>query len=188
MATEVLESPNKRKPRTHKDEGVYISLGNSEWARLMAESLKGAEDRDLADKYGVTVGTIRQRRYNDSAWRIAHDRLKDAALIKSKEAVNSVQTSPLSLAEIASLNPELIAKFTYAALKCSIEQGMIPLPTSWSEAKTAMDMMRKATGQDDKTTNVNIALWSGGSVSPAPSIATTYEAEIVSQKEPEEWI
>lgn len=188
METETLEPPNKRKPRVNKDAGVYISLGNSEWARLMAESLKGAEDRDLADKYGVTVGTIRQRRYNDSAWRIAHDRLKDAALIKAKETVDSVQTSPLSIAEIASLNPGLIAEYTYKALKCSIEQGLIPLPTTWSEAKTAMDMMRKSTGQDDKTTNVNIALWSGGSVSPAPSIATTLEAEILPQKEPDEWI
>lgn len=188
MTPEVLESSNKRKPRVNKDEGVYISLGNSEWARLMAESLKGAEDRDLADKYGVTVGTIRQRRYNDSAWRIAHDRLKDAALIKAKETVKDVQTSPLSLAEIASLNPGLIADYTYKALKSSIEQGLIPLPTTWSEAKTAMEMMRKSTGQDDKSSNVNITLWSGGSVSPAPSIAPTLEAEIVSQKEPDDWI
>lgn len=182
------EQPVRPKRTNRSVATTYTVIGQAEWIKLMAESLKGVPDKELSDKYGVTCNTICQRRTNDNAWRIAHERLKDAALIKSKETVNSVQTSPLSIAEIAALNPELIAKFTYEALKCSIEQGMIPLPTSWSEAKTAMDMMRKATGQDDKTTNVNIALWSGSSVSPAPSVATIHEAEIVSQKEPEDWV
>lgn len=183
---ETAEKPNRRNPRKDEETGVYKSLDNAAWTRLMAESLKGAEDKAMADKYGVPISTIRQRRYNDPAWRIAHDRLKELPVTGAQTVLANVQTSPLSLAEIASQNPELIAKFTYEALKCSIEQGMIPLPTSWSEAKTAMDMMRKATGQDDKTTNVNIALWSGSS--PAPSIATIHEAEIVSQKEQEDWI
>jgi hypothetical protein len=154
--------------------------------KLMAESLKGGLDKDLADKYGVGVGTIRQRRYNDAAWRIAYDRLKDSALVGAKESVEMVKTAPLSLAEIASLNPGLLANYTYTALKTSIEQGLIPLPTTWSEAKTAMEMMRKSTGQDDKQTNVQVNLWSGGAASPAPSI--TAEVEIVSQEGPEEWI
>lgn len=185
---ETMEKPARRNPRKDEGTGLYKSLDNAAWARLMAESLKGAEDKAMADKYGVPISTIRQRRYNDPAWRIAHDRLKELPVAGAKAIVASVQSPPLSIGEIANLNPDLIAKFTYESLKSSIEQGLIPLPTTWSEAKTAMEMMRKSTGQDDKSASVNITLWSGGSVSPAPSIAPTLEAEIVSQKEPDDWI
>lgn len=185
------DNPVRPKRANKSTATTYTVIGQAEWIKLMAESLKGVPDKELSDKYGVTCNTICQRRTNDNAWRIAHERLKEASLIGAKAVVQnmqSVQTPPLSIGEIANLNPELIAKFTYESLKSSIEQGLIPLPTTWSEAKTAMEMMRKSTGQDDKTNNVNITLWSGGSVSPAPSIAPTLEAEIVSQQEPEEWI
>jgi hypothetical protein len=179
------EPPTKRAPR--KDGGgIYKSLDNVGWAKLMAESLKGAEDKDMSDKYGVPISTIRQRRYNDPAWRVAHERVKDISMIGTKNVVETAKTTPLSLVEIAALNPELLANFTYNALKVAIDQGLIPLPTSWSEAKTAMEMMRKSTGQDDKTTNIKVNLWSGGGASPAPSV--TVEAEIVSQESQEDWI
>jgi hypothetical protein len=180
------EPPNKRRQRKDGTTGQYATLSNAEWARLMAESLKGGNDNELAIKYGVSVGTLRQRRYNDSAWRVAHDRVKDIDKIGTKNAVVVSQTTPLTLAEIAALNPELLANFTYNALKVAIDQGLIPLPTSWSEAKTAMEMMRKSTGQDDKTTNIQVNLWSGGGASPAPSV--TVEAEIVSQESQDDWI
>jgi hypothetical protein len=183
---ETAEVKTKRAPRKEAETGVYKTLGNSDWARLMAESLKGAEDKDMADKYGVPISTIRQRRYNDPAWRVAHDRVRELPLAGAKSTVEKVKTAPLSLAEIASHNPELIANFTYEALKCSIDQGLIPLPTSWSEAKTAMEMMRKSTGQDNPQTNIQLNLWSGSSASPAPSI--TADVEIVSQETQNDWI
>ena len=194
MDDETLETPNKRKPRKEGEGaerrtgggGTYATLSNSDWLKLMAESLKGAKDQDLADKFGVNVNTIRQRRYSDGAWRIAYDRLRESSLVESKNSVQTAKTSPLSIAEIASLNPELLANFTYNALKVAIDQGMIPIPTSWSEAKTAMEMMRKSTGQDDKNNVVQVNLWSGGGASPAPSV--TVEAEIVSQQAREDWI
>ena len=105
-----------------------------------------------------------------------------------KKEAEKALTSPLTVAEIASLNPELIANFTYNALKVAIDQGLLPLPSSWSEAKTAMDMMFKATGQDKAVTNVQVSLWSGGggSSSQAPSIAV--DVEIVSQEAQDDWI
>lgn len=180
------ESDTKRKPREEGDSLIYKSLSNTEWARLMAESLKGATDKDMGDKYGVPTSTIRQRRHNDPAWRVAHDRVKDLPLAGAKITFQESKTTPLSLAEIANLNPELLANFTYNALKVAIDQGMIPIPTSWSEAKTAMEMMRKSTGQDDKANVVQVNLWSGGGASPAPSV--TVEAEIVSQEAQDDWI
>jgi hypothetical protein len=186
METATLEKPRERRARTQKDEGVYSTLGNSEWIKLMAESLKGVPDKELSDKYGVNVNTIRQRRYNDGAWRIAYDRLKESALVEGKKAVETVKTAPLSIAEITALSPELLANYLYNALKCSVEQGLLPLPSSWSEAKTAMDMLWKATGQDKPQTNVQLNLWSGSSASPAPSIAA--EVEIVSQEAQNDWI
>ncbi len=183
---EEQEPPNKRRQRKDGTTGQYATLSNAEWARLMAESLKGGNDNELAIKYGVSVNTVRQRRYNDSAWRVAHDRLKEIEKTGFKKEAEKALTLPLTVAEIASLNPDLIANFTYNALKVAIDQGLIPLPTSWSEAKTAMEMMRKSTGQDDKTTNIQVNLWPGGGASPVPSV--TVEAEIVSQESADDWI
>lgn len=194
MLSETLETPNKRKPRKEGSSterrtgggGTYATLSNSDWLKLMAESLKGAKDQYLADRFGVNVNTIRQRRYSDAAWRIAYDRLRESSLVEGKKAVETAKTSPLNVAEIANLNPELLANFTFNALKVAVDQGMLPIPSSWSEAKTAMDMMWKATGQDKQVTAVQVNLWSGGGASPAPSV--TVEAEIVSQQEPDDWI
>lgn len=181
------DTDNKAKRAPRKEEGlIYKSLSNVEWARLMAESLKGASDKDMGDKYGVPTSTIRQRRHNDPAWRVAHDRVKDLPLAGAKMSVETSQTTPLSLAEIANLNPELLANFTFNALKVAIDQGLVPLPSTWSEVKTAMEIMRKSTGQDDKAAVIQVSLWSGGAASPAPSISV--EAEIVSQESAEDWI
>lgn len=187
------------------ESNTHAKLRETQWRQLIIRSLKGESDKDLSHAFGVQVGTIRQRRYSDPVWGAAHDALKlktkavqTPALPVETRAVKpvynsdfaAVQTLPVSLtlAEIASQHPETVAKYAHGLVQQAMDQGLIAPPTTISEFKALVEVVRKSCGLDDKTTNVNIALWSGGSVSPAPSIATTYEAEIVSQKEPEDWI
>lgn len=170
---------------------VHCSLKEAQWRQLMVRSINGESDKDLARAFGIQAGTISRKRYSDPVWGAAHDALKartKAAKAEMSSDVAAVQTPPLSLDHISSIHPESVARFAHGLIQSSIEQGLIAPPTTISEFKALVEVVRKSCGLDDKTTNVNIALWSGGSVSPAPSIAATYEAEIVSQKEPEEWI
>jgi hypothetical protein len=71
-------------------------------------------------------------------------------------------------------------------IEYSIEQDLIPMPSSISEFKMLVEIVRKSCGLDDKTTNIQVNMWSGGAASPAPSI--TAEAEIVSQEGLEDWV
>ena len=166
---------------------VHCALKETTWKQLIIRSLKGEADKDLAQAFGVQVGTIRQRRYSDPVWGAAAECIKKAQKVQPVAVLEQTNT-PLSLNDISSIHPESVARFAHGLIQSSIEQGLIPLPTTISEFKALVEVVRKSCGLDDKTTNVNIALWSGGSVSPAPSIATIHEAEILSQKEPEEWI
>lgn len=187
------------------ESNTHAKLRETQWRQLIIRSLKGESDKDLSHAFGVQVGTIRQRRYSDPVWGAAHDALK----VKTKETkapeptpetralkpvstsdFAAVRTSPVSLtlAEIASQHPETVAKYAHNLIQQAMDQGLIAPPTTISEFKALVEVVRKSCGLDDKTTNVNIALWSGSSVSPAPSVATIHEAEIVSQKEPEDWV
>lgn len=187
------------------ESNTHAKLRETQWRQLIIRSLKGESDKDLSHAFGVQVGTIRQRRYSDPVWGAAHDALK----VKTKEAkapdpppetkalkpvyssdFTAVRASPvpLTLAEIASQHPETVAKYAHNLIQQAMDQGLIAPPTTISEFKALVEVVRKSCGLDDKTTNVNIALWSGSSVSPAPSVATIHEAEIVSQKEPEDWV
>ena len=165
----------------------HATIKETQWRQLIIRSLKGESDKELAQKFGVQVGTIRQRRYSDPVWTAAAEQIKAVQKAAPKAALTKPNT-PLSLNDISSIHPETVAKFAHRMIEYSIEHDLIPMPSSISEFKMLVEIVRKSCGLDDKTTNVNIALWSGGSVSPAPSIATIHEAEIVSQKEPEDWI
>lgn len=177
-----------RKTRLESSATVYSVLTPAQWVVLMVESLKGASDKDLADKFGVTPNTIRQRRYNDPAWRVAHDRLKELADIGAGNALEKASSAPLSLAEVASANPELVANFALQSLKTSIEQGLIPLPTSWNEAKTAFDMLRKATGQDRDGAQISVSLWSGQAPAQTSGPSVIMEAEVIQPKTDVDWV
>ena len=188
-----------------QESSTHAKLRETQWRQLIIRSLKGESDKDLSHAFGVQVGTIRQRRYSDPVWGAAHDALRASAKASKGEsqavelkavkpatpsifAAVQAPPSPLTLSEIASQHPESVAKYAHGLIQQSIEQGLIAPPTTVSEFKSLVEVVRKSCGLDDKTNNVNITLWSGGSVAPAPSIAPTLEAEIVSQKEPDDWI
>lgn len=164
---------------------THSTIKETQWRQLIIRSLKGEADKDLAQAFGVQVGTIRQRRYSDPVWTAAADQIKAVQKISVKEAVTR-SDSPLSLSDIGRIHPESVAKFAHRMIEYSIEHDLIPTPSSISELKMLVEIVRKSCGLDDKQTNVQVNLWSGGGASPAPSV--TVEAEIVPQQEPDDWI
>jgi hypothetical protein len=66
-----------------------------------------------------------------------------------------------SLEEIADENPRLIAGFSHSKIKESIQTNSIPAPQSWSELKTAVEILRKAVGLDRDQAPVQVNLWGG---------------------------
>jgi hypothetical protein len=164
---------------------THVALKETQWRQLIIRSLKGESDKDLAHAFGVQVGTIRQRRYSDPVWGAAADQIK-AVQKAAPKAVLAKSDSPLSLSDISRIHPESVARFAHRMIEYSIEQDLIPMPSSISEFKMLVEIVRKSCGLDDKQTNVQVNLWSGGAASPAPSI--TAEVEIVSQESAEDWV
>lgn len=164
---------------------THASLKETQWRQLIIRSLKGEGDKELAQAFGVQLGTIRQRRYSDPVWTAAADQIKAVQKVTTK-ALAAPKDNPLSLSDIGRIHPESVARFAHNMLESSIEQGLIPMPSSISEFKMLVEIVRKSCGLDDKTTNIQVNLWSGGGASPAPSV--TMEAEIVSQESAEDWI
>lgn len=169
----------------HDEKKGSATLTAAQWKTLTVKSLQGVDDKSLSAEYGVAANTIRQRRYVDPVWQTAHDQLKGLKILKTetKQELTKAATTPLSLSDLSTIHPGLVANFAHTQLKLSIEQGLLPLPTTWSEAKTADDMARRAMGLDDKTTNVNVSLWAGGGVTSRPSVIV--EGEIVGAASPE---
>lgn len=170
---------------TEVNQIVHAALKETQWRQLIIRSLKGEPDKDLAQAFGVQLGTIRQRRYSDPVWTAAADQIKAVQKVTTK-TLAAPKDNPLSLSDIGRIHPESVARFAHNMLESSIEQGLIPMPSSISEFKMLVEIVRKSCGLDDKTTNIQVNLWSGGGASPAPSV--TMEAEIVSQEGADDWI
>lgn len=164
---------------------THSTIKETQWRQLIIRSLKGEADKDLAQAFGVQLGTIRQRRYSDPVWSAAVEQIKAVQKSSVKEAIVR-SDNPLSIQDISRLHPESVAKYAHRMIEYSIEQDLIPMPSSISEFKMLVEIVRKSCGLDDKTTNIQVNLWSGGGASPAPSV--TVEAEIVSQEGAEDWI
>jgi hypothetical protein len=163
----------------------HATIKETQWRQLIIRSLKGEPDKDLAQAFGVQVGTIRQRRYSDPVWSAAQEQIKAVQKATVKTTLTKPD-SPLSLSDISSIHPESVAKFAHRMIEYSIEHDLIPMPSSISEFKMLVEIVRKSCGLDTPQTNVQLNLWSGSSASPAPSI--TAEVEIVSQETQNDWI
>lgn len=141
-------------------------LSKEQWAAAKKMSLAGVRDVDIAHKFGIRTGTIRTRRYDDTEWLLAWQQMQsqrmDAKRTPSPPSELSTETmGNASLEEIADENPRLIAGFSHSKIKESIQTNSIPAPQSWSELKTAVEILRKAVGLDRDQSPVQVNLWGG---------------------------
>jgi hypothetical protein len=164
-------------------------LSREQWAEAKKMSLAGVRDVDIAHKFGIRTGTIRTRRYDDTEWLLAwqsqqSDR-REAKRTPSPPSELSTETvGNASLEEIADENPRLIAGFSHAKIKESIQTNSIPAPQSWSELKTAVEILRKAVGLDKDQSPVQVNLWGG----EADGVALYRDSGPIIETEPEEFV
>ncbi len=176
--------PEERKVRPSKAEKNSV-LTKAQWNQLMVRSLRGEDDKTLSADFGVPTGAIRQRRAHEPVWATAREQIQGlkTSLSEAPKPIVRVEMAPLSITEIASQHPELIANFVTGKITEAIDGNSIPSITSWNEFKIAMEMVRKSCGMDANQTNIQVNLWSGSSAQ-RPSVVV--EAEITVKNEAEE--
>jgi hypothetical protein len=164
-------------------------LTKEQWAEAKRMSLAGIKDVDIARKYGLRVGTIRQRRYDDNDWHAAWKQMQLESL-KAKQPASAACGLSIDLVEnasqeeIADENPRLVARFSHSKIKEAIQTNSIPAPQSWGELKTATEILRKAVGLDRDQAPVQINLWGG----EADGVAIYRDSGPVIETEPDEFV
>lgn len=159
-----------------------------QWDALKTLSIKGLSDSKLAEAFGVTVGAIQSRRFDDPVWAAAKkDQITqrgrpplESNIAREQAAKQVLTVSSDSLAEIGEQNSLLLAQFTASKIKESIQTGLVNAPEGWAELKTASEILRKATGQDREGAAVSVNLFSGGC--SFDDVAPTFEAVVETQE------
>lgn len=164
-------------------------ISKAQWSQIMVRSLRGEDDKSLCAEFGMSANSLRQQRYNNPGWQAAHDEIKALRNAKNEapKPVVKVVQGTLSIKEIIDSHPSLIANFAQGKIREAIEGETLPAIESWSDLKTAIEIVRKACGMDNQTTNVQVNLWSGAAQS-GPSViidAQTSPVEPVRESENE---
>ena len=156
-----------------------------QWDALKTLSIKGLSDSKLAEAFGVSVGAIQSRRFDDPVWAAAKkDQITQRgrpslADVKAREeaAKQVITVSGESLAEIGEQNSLLLAQYAARKIKNSIDADLLSDPDDWSKLKTASEILRKATGQDRDQAAVSVNLFAGGQFYDTET--PVYEAAII---------
>lgn len=164
-----------------------LVVSEADWADIRLASIRGVSDTQLALQYGIKAGTISSRRYNDRSWSIA----KSNGALATKNDKGQLSTSLIdNLETIATSNPLLLAQYAHKKLKSAISKDALPDIESWSDMKTASEILRKACGLDKEQAQVSVNFWAGES-SETPLIETESH-EIPDSENPEcstdDWI
>ena len=163
MGNTVKEAPVKYTPR----------MSDEAWQALKMSSIRGVPDCELSVAFGVTEVSIRKRRSRDKAWKAACN-LPSGLRPGSRKVTEKVTQPPhnaspdkilsvvtASLESIAQANPLLAARAAHEAMQRSVEQGLLPDPSTWQEFATANKLVRTNTGLDKAEGTVTLNLWSG---------------------------
>ena len=141
-------------------------LSTEQWQEVKKLSLSGIGDPELALRFGVKTGTIAQRRYDDAPWLMEWRKRREERLRAKKAPQTSGPLSTetmgnASLDDIAAEHSALVGSYTHAKIKETVQTNILPAPQSWSELKTAVEILRKAVGLDKDQAPVQVNLWGG---------------------------
>ena len=159
-------------------------LTPEQWQAIKLASIRGVSDSQLGLQFGVKPGTIAGKRWNDSEWRAAKGDLK---LASREEDSHINRALDGSIETIASENPLLLAQYAHKKLKRAVSNDMLPEIESWSDAKTASEILRKACGLDKEQAAVSVNFWGGSSFDPV-EIASIETGPAQEQRSTDEWI
>jgi hypothetical protein len=148
-------------------EGISVSMARTnltaeDWDGIKAASIRGVPDSQLAVQFGITPGAISARRFNDRVWATAKTDGR-LATEQTKNLLSEVLSG--SLETIATENPLLLAQYAHKKLKRAVSADALPDIESWSDAKTASEILRKACGLDKEAAQVQLNFWGGEAAS-----------------------
>jgi hypothetical protein len=140
------------------------------WQAVRTASIKGVPDSKLVEYFGVTLGAIQSRRFDDPEWKaakkdhLANRASQNSSQLESKKLVaQQVEAvTATSLQEIGSQNSILLARYTDQKIKTALQDDLLPDIQDWGQLKTASELLRKATGQDKEAASVTLNLFGGG--------------------------
>ncbi len=141
-------------------------LSDEQWAEVKKLSLAGVGDPEIALQFGIKTGTIAQHRYDDPPWLMEWRRRREERLTvkKAPQTSGPLSTETMgnaSLEDIATEHTQLVGSYTHAKIKETVQTNILPAPQSWSELKTAVEILRKAVGLDKDQAPVQVNLWGG---------------------------
>lgn len=172
-------------------------LSVEEWRAVKACSIRGVLDSELAKKFGIQEGAIRQKRFRDPEWKAAYEANPfpkgksgpkpvtssvtngQKLAVSPQEAIESAISE--SLESIAQSNPLLLGRYVAKKIKESVTSDILPAPSTWSELQTADKILRTQTGQDREQAAVTLNLW-GGAGAQIREAGGMYEVETLSQE------
>ncbi len=142
-------------------------ITRQQWQNLKVSNISGVSDRELSQRYRIKEGTIRGARCADKEWSKAYTKVR-LAIKSNKTLQESNQLAEVGDSTVASMEGIgtgtnlIVAQMGFKALQKFSKKA--PALEEWSEASTAYNMVRKATGQDKEGTSVAVqfgAFWQG---------------------------
>ena len=151
-------------------------LSPEAWEAVRIASVKGVPDQELAEQFGITCESIRQRRFRDPIWKAAFEAKSAPCHTLSQKGGKTPDS--VSLAEkVASTVQESIASLGESNRLLALEiagkglraaDAAPPEVTSWQDVKALVDIVHKASGMESgNAVQVNVLSSGGYDFSPA---------------------
>lgn len=137
-------------------------LTDEQWEALRLLSIKGVPDTELAERFQVDSGTIRQKRHRDEVWKAAWEGIRGKGNELSQKAPETAEiaqkvasTVSENIARLGEQNRILALQIAGKGLKQANDAP--PEVQSWQDVKALMDIVSKAAGLDQgNAVQVNI--------------------------------
>ena len=139
------------------------------WEVIRLANIRGVQDKELSERYGVTREAIRQRRCRDKAWQAAVTPVSSLKNEEKIEELSQIVTGGQNGAEIAQKaaltiqeaiqggklqNELLLLKLAGNGLRSA--EGNLPQVKAWADIKAIADIVSKIGPQAQNAVQVNV--------------------------------
>lgn len=136
-------------------------LSPEKWEALKLANLAGVDDKPLAEQFGVTCESIRQRRFRDPVWKAsmeARNGVCNSAVTQEPERAEIAQKAALTIQEAIAggklQNELLLLKLAGNGLRSA--EGNLPQVKAWQDIKAIADIVSKIGPQASTAVQVNV--------------------------------
>jgi len=143
------------------------------WDLIRAEFSYGAQLRELAEKHGVSFGTLAARCHRETWMQTRPDTHANSLHTTLKLAAKS---QGQSLAEAG----QAYAARTFSKFSKLVDQAKLPPPKSYKDVEVADKIARRSAGLENIETQINTVIGIGD-MTGDPDFGPVLEAEIVGE-------